>query len=248
MSDYLRKNLDVFDFDENDLKFETPCSICVNGPSQSGKSFWILKLIQNREKLFTAKFSELIYCIPDNLRLNPNPIFEEIKKSFPNATCHVGLPDTTKLNLNFDNSSKLLIIDDLMTEFLASYQMVKLLSIEVHHCNITTIFTLHNLFAPSKFGRTISRNINYKVLFSNRLDVKETRNISLQISNQPNFLHECFNFLNREYPSEPAYIVIDGHIKSKLKSLFVRSIIFPSQEDGLIRPIFFFPNETKKFD
>ena len=155
-----------------------------------------------------------------------------------------GLPDITKLNLNFDNAPKLLIIDDLMTEFLASFEMVKLLTVEVHHCNITTIFTLHNLFAPSKFGRTITRNINYKVLFSNRLDIKEIRNVSLQISNQPNFLKESFDFLTKEYPSEPAYLVIDGHIKSKLKKLFVRSQIFPSV-DGEIRPIIFFPKNEE---
>ena len=44
----------------------------------------------------------------------------------------------------------------------------------------------------------------------------------------------------KEFPSEPSYVVIDGHIKSKLKALFVRSQIFPSH-DSQIRPIFFFP-------
>ena len=225
-------------------KFQTPCSICVSGPSQSGKSHWIVKLLKNRRELFPIEFHELYYCVPENLSLNPNPIFEEIKKYFPTARLNFGLPDVAKLNLNFDNTPKLLIIDDLMTEFLASYDMVKLLSVEVHHCNITTIFTLHNLFAPSKFGRTITRNINYKVVFSNRLDIKEIRNVSLQISNQPNFLKTCFDFLNTEFPYEPSYVVIDGHIKSKLKSLFVRSQIFPDS-DGEIRPIFFSPkNQT----
>ena len=242
MSDFISKNHQLLELEKNDLNFQTPCSICISGPSQSGKSQWIVKLINNRKLLFPHDFLELYYCIPENLSLNPNPIFEELKKSFPAARLHFGLPDVTKLNLNFDNTPKLLIIDDLMTEFLASYEMVRLLSVEVHHCNITTIFTLHNLFAPSKFGRTITRNINYKVLFSNRLDIKEVRNVSLQISNQPNFLKESFEFLTREFPSEPPYIVIDGHIKSKLKTLFVRSQIFPGI-DSEIRPIIFFPNK-----
>jgi len=241
MSDYLSKTVTLLNSDEADIKFQIPCSICVSGPSQSGKSQWILRLIQNRQNLFSSTFQELIYCIPENLSLNPNPIFVEIKKSMPDAQIHVGLPDVTKLNLNFDQTPKLLIIDDLMTEFLNSYQMVRLLSIEVHHCNITTIFTLHNLFAPSKFGRTITRNINYKVIFSNRLDIKEIRNVSLQISNQPNFLNDCFIFLQKEYPSDPPYLIIDGHIKSKQKNFFVRSQIFPSNTDSEIRPIIFFP-------
>ena len=243
MSDFVSKHHQLFELEKNDLNFQTPSSICVSGPSQSGKSQWILKLIKNRKCLFSIDFVDLIYCIPQNLSLNPNPIFEEIKKQFPSAQLHFGLPDITKLNLNFDNTPKLLIIDDLMTEFLASYDMVKLLSVEVHHCNITTIFTLHNLFAPSKFGRTITRNINYKVLFSNRLDIKEICNVSLQIYRPKNILLKTI-FLTKEYPSEPAYLVIDGHIKSKLKKLFVRSQIFPTA-DGEIRPIIFFPKNEE---
>lgn len=238
------KSVQLLEIDENDLKFQVPASICVSGPSQSGKSHWILKLIKNRDKMFPIQFYEILYCVPEHLGMTPNPIFEKIKESFPTAQLVSGLPDVTRLNLNFDETPKLLIIDDLMTEFLASYSMVKLLSIETHHYNITTVFTLHNLFAPSKFGRTICRNINYKVLFQNRLDLRECRNVSLQICNQPNFLSESFEFLNQEYPDEPSYIVIDGHIRSKHKKLFVRSQIFPNN-DGKIEPIYFFPkNQT----
>ena len=233
------KSVQLLELDENDLKFQVPASICVSGPSQSGKSHWILKLVKNMNKMFPIQFQEILYCVPENLSMTPNPIFEQIKQTFSTAQLVSGLPDVTKLNLNFDETPKLLIIDDLMTEFLASYAMVKLLSIEVHHYNITTIFTLHNLFAPSKFGRTICRNINYKVLFQNRLDLRECRNVSLQICNQPTFLSESFEFLHKEFPEEPAYIVIDGHNKSKLKKLFVRSQIFPKENQ--IRPIFFFP-------
>lgn len=233
----------ILNVEENDFKFQVPCSISVIGPSQSGKSEWIVKLIKNRADLFTAQFQQIVYCIPENLQHSPNPIFEKIKLLFPSVQLVLGLPDTLKLNLTFDTMPKLLIIDDLMSEFLASYEMVKLLSIEVHHYNITTIVTLHNLFAPSKYGRTHARNVNYKILFNNRLDLREARNISLQICNHPNFLTESFDFLNHEFPSQPAYIVIDGHIKSPFKKLFVRSNIFPNEQNE-IQPIFFSLNKS----
>ena len=212
----------------------------MTGPSQSGKSEWIVQVVKNRAALFSSNFQSIIYCIPENLQHSENPIFQKIRSHYPTAQLITGLPDTLKLNLTFDSSPKLLIIDDLMSEFLSSYEMVKLLSIEVHHYNITTIFTLHNLFAPSKYGRTHARNVNYKVLFCNRLDLREARNISLQICNQPNFIAESFEFLNKEFPSSPAYIIIDGHIKAPYKKLFVRSRIFPNNENE-IEPIFFFP-------
>ena len=224
------------------LKFKTPCAMCISGPSMSGKSELIVKLIVHREELFDVKFQQIFYCEPESLVLRHNPIFENIKKEFPTAQLIIGLPDVSKLNLNLDSTPKLLIIDDLMTEFLISAAMVHLLSVQVHHFNITTIFTLQNFFAQSKFGKTMARNFNYKIIFYNRLDLTEIRTISTQICHQPRFLLESFEFLRKKFPNEPAYIVIDGHIQSPLKELFVRSQIFPLS-DGQIKPIFFFPKE-----
>jgi len=233
----------ILNIADDDLKFQIPCSISISGPSQSGKSEFIVKLVKNRTSLFSTDFTRVLYCIPESLSLAPNPIFESLRSTYPSTQLVIGLPDVSKLNLKFDKLPKLLIIDDLMTEFLSSHQMVKLLSVEVHHFNISTIFTLQNIYAPSKFGTTLSRNINYKILFSNRLDLREMRNLSLQICNQAAFLSESFEFLYKEFNSEPPYIVIDGHIKSKYKKLFVRSQIFP--KDGQIKPIFFFQNKSQ---
>ena len=66
--------------------------------------------------------------------------------------------------------------------------------------------------------------------------------MSLQVSNHPNFLTESFDFLHQEYPNEPAYIVIDGHIKSEMIQMHVRSKILPDPETNEIKPIIFFPD------
>lgn len=224
---------------DDDLKFQTPCAISISGPSQSGKSEFIVQLIKYQSQLFSSNFTKIFYCVPETLSLSSNPIFDSLKKYAPNIQLIIGLPDVSKLQLKFDKLPKLIIIDDLMTEFLSSHEMVRLLSVEVHHFNISTIFTLQNIYAPSRFGTTLSRNINYKVLFCNRLDLREMRNLSIQICNQPSFLSESFEFLFREFPNQVAYIVIDGHIKAKFKKLFVRSQIFPIENE--IKPIFFFP-------
>ena len=81
MSDVFSNKLEMLDVHDNDLRLQTPASICISGPSQSGKSHWITKLIKNRNVLFTHEFNQLYYCIPESLSLNPNPIFEEIKKA-----------------------------------------------------------------------------------------------------------------------------------------------------------------------
>ena len=96
--------------------------------------------------------------------------FQRIRSVFPTAELNNGLPNISKLNLDLNTLPALIIIDDLMIEFLDSPQMVELLSVQVHHFNLTTIFTLQNFFATSKFGKTIMRNVNYKVYFYNRVD------------------------------------------------------------------------------
>ena len=234
--------------DNNSLSIQVPFSMSISGPSQSGKSEFICQLIQHRERLFTSKFVRIIYCQPESLAHKNNTFFNRIKEYFPTAELNNGLPNISKLNLDLNTMPCLLIIDDLMTEFLDSPQMVDLLAIQVHHYNLSTVFTLQNFFATSKFGKTMMRNVNYKVYFYNRLDLRELRNISCQIvPNCPSFMQSNFNFLYKNFPSDPShYIFVDGHFRSKVPSLFVRSHIFPDQK-GEIKPIIFVPNyEIKK--
>ena len=201
-----------------------------------------MQLIEHREKLFSSKFVRIIYCQPETLAHKNNTFFQRIRAFFPNAELNNGLPNISKLNLDLNTLPVLLIIDDLMVEFLDSPQMVELLSVQVHHFNISTVFTLQNFFASSKFGKTMMRNVNYKVYFYNRLDLRELRNISCQIvPNCPSFMQTNFEFLFKKFPKDPShYIFVDGHFRSKMPSFFVRSHIFPNDK-GETRPIIFFP-------
>ena len=78
----------------------------------------------------------------------------------------------------------------------------------------------------------------------------ELRLISQQITpTHPGFMQENFNFLLRRFPNQPSYyIVIDGHFRSKVNKLFVRTHIFPNEanDSNEIKPIFFFPNPDYK--
>jgi len=225
---------------DDDMKFQTPCAISLTGPSQCGKSTFIVNLIKNRDKMFNPNFKRLIYCQPSNLCVRGNPIFEEILKSFPTAELVCGLPDVKKLNLDMDTTSKCLIIEDLMVELMNSAEMVHLFTVQIHHSNLCVLASIHNQYYNSRFAKSLSRNIGYKIFFYNRLDLRELKMISSQISNNSNFLIECFNFLMTKFDNNNAYILIDGSFQSKMKSLFVRSHIFP-KPNGEITPIIFFP-------
>jgi len=215
--------------------------MCVSGASMCGKSEFLVKLLTYKQQMFDVEFDQVLYCQPESLIARHNPVLERIKQICPMVQLVVGLPNINKLGLNIDTRPKLLLIDDLMDSFLNSVEMLTLLSIQVHHFNITTVFTLQNFFAHSKFGKTLAKNVHYRCIFYNRLDITEVRTIATQISMNPRFLIESFEFLRREFPNQPQYIIVDGHSKSPLKELFVRSQIFPSGEKNEMKPIFFFP-------
>ena len=61
----MSRHAELVHFENSDLQFQTPCSICISGPSQSGKSEWIVRLINNRDSLFPVNFTDVYYCVPD---------------------------------------------------------------------------------------------------------------------------------------------------------------------------------------
>jgi hypothetical protein len=239
----LKKSVQKVSLSKDFYKLQCPFAMSISGPSQVGKSHFILNLVKNRTELFTAKFTRIIYCQPESLSSTRNDIFEKIKIEVPFAELIYDLPKLNDLHLQTNNSPCLLIIDDLMSSFLNSNEMSQLLSVHVHHANITCIFTLQNYFHPSRFGKTMIRNVHYRVLFYNRVEQCELRHVSLQITPSfPNFLSSCFAFLQKYYPtSYSQYILIDGHSQSKMSDMHIRSNIFPDSNSD-IKPIIFFPN------
>jgi hypothetical protein len=234
--------------DKDAFKLKTPMVMSIIGPSQCGKSFFIVKLVENRDTMFTCHFQRIIYCVPESLAHRNNPIFTKIKDSFSTAELVYGLPSISKLNLDLDTTSpSLVIIDDQMSEFLNSKEMLDLAIIKSHHFQINCIWSSHNMFCPSRFGKTQQRNVNYRVLFYNRMEKNELKIISLHLTpNFPSFLESNFEFLLEKFPEAKShYLLIDGHFRSKIPMFFVRSNIFP---DNLkkFRPIVFFPNSNLK--
>lgn len=116
---------------EESLRFIVPFSMSVSGPPQSGKTEFIVKLVQQRQNLFTSEFSRIIYCQPESLSHRQNDCFERIKKSFSRAELVNGLPSVSKLNLDLNNLPCLLIIDDQMMAVLDSAEMLDLLTVRV---------------------------------------------------------------------------------------------------------------------
>lgn len=228
------------DIKDSDLKIKYPFSMSISGPSLAGKSQFILQLIKHRDNMFDCNFTRIIFCTPSG-HANSD-YFEEVKKFFPRFEHYYGIPDLESLNLENNTLPVLLIVDDLVYEFLNSSKMVNLITKEVHHKSLGLIFTSQNYFEKSKFGRTIMKNCHYRVLFYNRIDQRELSIISSQIANCPKFLSSNFEFLFNKFPNDPShYLMIDGSFRNSLPDLWCKSRLFPDQSNN-IAPIFFLKN------
>jgi adenosyl cobinamide kinase/adenosyl cobinamide phosphate guanylyltransferase len=230
-----------FEFNSNVNRFMQPFRMMIAGPSQSGKSSFILELLKHRNELFSTSFARIIYFVPSNNIDAHQEFIQKLKTVYPDLEIQTDLPKLS--DIKGDRLSKLFIMDDLMNVVFNHPMMEEVFSQNSHHQNLSIIFTTQNYFASSK-NRTIIRQTNYKIIFNDPSDKTLMRNISCQISgSMPQFLSRCFKTLEEFYPKDNfSYILIDSNAVSPLKKFQVRSKILP-ESDGKIRPVCFFSED-----
>lgn len=208
--------------------FKHPTTILVAGPTQAGKTEFVIKLLHSRNDLFSP--------IPDRIHWaygakNEKQI-SKIQSIDNSITFSEGFPD---LN-DFDPSqNNLLILDDLMEEIGKNQDCSNLFTRGSHHNNITVIGIIHNLFNQSKYARTISLNTRYYILFKSPRDTQQLAIFGRQIFPQfKNFLPAALNYATsmRDY----GYIVIDLHTQTP-DSFRVCTGIFKDQLPVIIIPV-----------
>lgn len=130
-----------------------------------------------------------------------------------------------------------------------SKEMERLFTCHSHHENSSVFYTTQVYF---KHNATISKNVNYRALFSDTCDGISIRNISSQLKwicktgGASAFLPKCFEYLLKRFPENNfPYLFIDASTHSGMKELRVRTNIFP-MKDGKIRPLCFLPNPQAK--
>lgn len=228
---------------EDDLKIASPFAMMIAGPSQSGKSELIFQLVKFRADVFSSDFCRIVYCNSNTYSPKNKRFIQRLQEEFPQVEIKQGLPDVVDLHLNLSSQPTLIIIDDLMKEVVQSSKMNDLVANDIHNFNLSVVFTFQNYFARGKHGNTLVKNCQYKVLFYNRIELMELRNISTQILVAPKFLEYNFNYLLKNYPRDPShYILIDGHGQSKMSHMYCRTHIFPEYPGGEIKPLIFMIN------
>ena len=118
------------------LKFKLPFGMIISGPSSSGKSTFLTKLISQAFDLIDPKPISILYCYGEMCSIVP-----EIQRSGVNV--YGGVP--TEEIIKRYPKPLLLILDDLLLTIDEKY-LSELFTKKSHHQNFAIIFVTQNLF------------------------------------------------------------------------------------------------------
>lgn len=153
-----------------DFRLRTDRVMTVSGPSQSGKTEFVLKLLTQRDELFRGAFNSILWCygIHDAKLLNV--------LQYKGYRTHRGLPKEQDIEAN-----SICILDDLLSESESSKDVTNMCTRAAHHKPCFIIFISQNLFPGGKEARTRSLNTHYYVIFKNPRDKLQFEILARQI-------------------------------------------------------------------
>lgn len=188
--------------------FKHPSTCIVVGPSQSGKTTLVRKLIRENVYNFPIKKIKWHYSVFQPWFLKEKNIcFEE------------GLPKRIDADL--------IVIDDLKL----SDEVSQLFMVNSHHCKVSVILILQNLFPRNKVMRDITLNTHYLILFKNNRDESQINCLGRQaFSGKLNFFIDAY----KKATYKPyGYLCLDFHPTTNEKYR-VRDSCFPDDK-GIYR-------------
>jgi len=216
------------------LPFRHPSTILIAGPTGSGKTEFLVKLLTQRG---IEPFPERIIWIYSEWQ----DAYERIKKK-------LGVAEK-KLEFikDFDDSlydsldrrvRNLVVLDDQMEnrdmQRNGGSGLAKFFTQGSHHRNLTIVYIVQNLFHQSRAMRTVSLNSHYLVLFKNPRDKLQIRSLAMQMYPMN------VEFLVRAYEDATkvpyGYLVIDLRPDTS-DELRVRSNIFNATEQCVYKPV-----------
>lgn len=205
----------------DEFALKVPFSVFVSGPSQSGKTRFTQRILNNVEKGVLSKpIKKIVYAYS-----KWQPAFQEMRDNDASMTFYEGLPTKEELTeWTKDGEDLLLVLDDLVYRVIQSFDYMELFSIYVHHLKVSVIFISQNLFPQGKYSRVISLNCQYLVLFKNPRDNFQIRYLATQLypRNTSYFLDAYDKATQKPY----SYLLVDLSVSAK-REYALRTGIFP---------------------
>ena len=172
----------------NEWKFQPNSIIYIIGPTGSGKSEFIKQLLANNASMLSAE---------PGTRLNMHLWYgmysnfvQHVAENFPEAKLHEGLnynvldnlEETFKPQPDSSGLHNLIICDDLGPAVGNCPQFNRLITMGVHHLQITVIIVCHRLFEDGKYRKLQMENANYFVIFKSLRALDSLVRLATQLS------------------------------------------------------------------
>jgi len=150
--------------EQYDVGFPERFSLLICGPSFSGKSVLLNRLIKSG--MLHPRTKKIVYFCNSKY------------KDLPSGTIRVNSFEELEKYLKPNN---LIILDDLGHEACSSSLVCDFFTKRVHHDGFSCVLMLQNLYTAGKFSRTITQNCQYLIYFKNPRDQTVVRYLSRQI-------------------------------------------------------------------
>ena len=166
-----------------DFRLHCDRTLVVAGPSQSGKTSFVLKLLDQRDVIFKSKTNRVIWCY-GIYQAKLNALLQS--KGF---ILHSNIIEEKDIE-PYD----IVVLDDLINESKNSQHVTAMFTRAAHHKPCFIIFIMQNLFPPGKDARTRSLNTHYYTILKNPRDKSQIELLLRQIlPRQPKTLIDIFD-------------------------------------------------------
>jgi len=206
-----------------DLRLQSPFTCMVVGPSGSGKSYLVRRVLEHRDIVMRSPPARIVWCYGVWQGL-----YDQLQTALPIEFVS-GLPSDDLLR----EGNFILVIDDLMHQAQSSDRVAKIFTKYSHHNNITCFLLTQNLFPKGSEVRNISLNSNYIVLMKNSRDRAQIQHLARQVyPGQSRFLVDAYADATR---NPFGYLLLD-FCNDTNDALRVRTGIVPGEEMYCYKP------------
>ena len=215
--------------------FTHPATILLCGPTKSGKTTLLSKILLNSDRgLVRPPPATIVYCYTqwqdayDEIKIGraQGPSYFNV----PAIVFNEGLPDLDAIDLR---QNTLIILDDLMHEAGKSEKILNIFTTDSHHKNMSVIFVTQNIFSQQINSRTISLNCQYIILTNNPRDRLQVQILGKQMfPGDSQFFNKAYN--NAVSSKQYGYLLCD-FTQLTLEENRVQTGVFAGEERIIYR-------------
>ena len=204
------------------FQIELKCTftMMVSGPSKSGKTTLVSRIIEHANQLYTEPPNKIFYFF--NQEQPTHKVLHDKVHEF-----HEGLPTMNFFREIYEKYGKncTVVIDDQALR--TTVETAELFSVGSSRNYVNIIFLTQNLFGRKKEARDISLNCNYVIVFKNPRDPRSMQTFFTQFApGNAKVLLQIY----QEATKEPhSYLFIDLHQETAEKNRLLSNIF---AEDG----------------